>query len=141
MAETSKAEVACRCGAVRIEVKGEPLVQFYCHCDDCQAMHGAAYVPESVYPADAVTVVQGTPSFWKLKTNPRAACPECATRLFIEVAALRVRGVNSYLLPAGVFKPSFHMNCRYAVYPVADGLPHFKGRPARFGGSDERVEW
>ena len=54
-------KVQCRCGAVEIEISAEPIVQFYCHCDDCQAVHGGAYAPESVYPADAVKVVRGDP--------------------------------------------------------------------------------
>ena len=78
-------KVHCRCGAVEIEISAEPIVQFYCHCDDCQAVHGGAYVPESVYPADAVKVVRGDPSTWKLKRSPRFTCRECGTRLFIDV--------------------------------------------------------
>lgn len=133
--------VGCRCGAIELEITAEPQVQFYCHCDDCQILHGAAYVPESVYPANAVQVVRGQPSSWKLKRNPRLACPVCATRLFIDVLALGVRGVNGYLLPAGAFHPTFHMHCQFAVRPVVDELPHYKSRPARFGGSDETVDW
>jgi hypothetical protein len=132
---------SCRCGAVQLEISGEPLVQMYCHCDDCQAVHGAGYVPESVYPADAVRVVWGEPSSWKLKRNPRFTCRECGTRLFIDVLALRLRGVNGYVLPAGEFNPTFHMQCQFAVHPVRDGLPHYKGRPAKFGGTDETVDW
>lgn len=131
----------CRCGAVQLEVSAEPLAQLYCHCDDCQAVHGAAYVPESVYPADAVKVTRGAPLTWKLKRAPRFTCPVCGTRLFIDVLPLRLRGVNGYLLPAGTFKPTFHMNCRFAVLPVKDGLPHYASRPARFGGSDETMDW
>ena len=62
--------VQCRCGEVEIELTGEPLVQFYCHCDDCQAVHGAAYAPESVYPSDAVTVVRGGPKALDLEEEP-----------------------------------------------------------------------
>ena len=43
MSEVMRA--ACRCGAVEIEITGEPIAQFYCHCDDCQIVHGGAYVP------------------------------------------------------------------------------------------------
>jgi hypothetical protein len=60
-------KVQCRCGAVEVEITAEPIVQFYCHCDDCQAVHGGAYAPESVYPADAVKVVRGDPTTWRLK--------------------------------------------------------------------------
>jgi len=134
-------DLACRCGAVQLVVRGEPLVQMYCHCDDCQAVHGAAYVPESVYPASAVEVTQGTPGTWKLKRSPRFTCTECGTRLFIEVLPLGLRGVNGWLLPREEWKPTFHMQCQFAVMPVKDGLPHFKSRPAQFAGSDEKVDW
>jgi hypothetical protein len=133
--------IACRCGEIHLELTSAPVVQFYCHCDDCQVVHGAAYVPESVYPADAVNVVRGKAISWKLKRNPRATCGACGTRLFIEVAALSIRGVNGYLLPKDGFTPSFHMHCQFAVLPVRDALPHYKSRPARFGGSDETVDW
>jgi Glutathione-dependent formaldehyde-activating enzyme len=134
-------DIACRCGAVHIEVSAPPIAQMYCHCDDCQVVHGAAYVPESVYRADAVKVIRGEPSAWKLKRNPRMTCSTCGTRLFIDVLALGLRGVNGYLLPAGMFTPTFHMHCRCAIRPVRDDLPHFASRPARFGGTDETVDW
>ena len=135
------AKLQCRCGAVELEAAVEPIAQFFCHCDDCQAAHGAAYAPESVYPADSVQIVRGDPKSWTLKRNPRFFCRDCGTRLFIDVLALRVRGVNGYLLPEGDFLPQFHMQCRFAVRPVVDELPHYKFRPAQFGGSDETVEW
>ena len=134
-------DIACRCGEVRLEVAGEPIAQMYCHCDDCQAVHGGAYVPESVYRADAVKVVAGTPSTWKLRASPRFTCPACGTRLFIEVLRLGLRGINGYLLPAGQFRAAFHMNCKFAVAPVKDGLPHYKSRPVQFGGTGEMVDW
>jgi hypothetical protein len=45
------------------------------------------------------------------------------------------------LLPAGSFKPAFHIHCRFAVRPVRDAIPHFKALPAQFGGTDETVDW
>jgi hypothetical protein len=133
--------IQCRCGAVAVQVTGEPIVQMFCHCDDCQAVHGAAYVPESVYPADAVRVVRGEPSTWKLKRSPRYTCRDCGTRLFIDVLPLKLRGVNGWLLPPGTFQAAFHMQCKFAVRPVKDDLPHYASRPARFGGSEDVVDW
>ena len=40
--------IQCRCGAVEVEITAEPIVQFYRHYDDCQAVHGDAYAPKSV---------------------------------------------------------------------------------------------
>ena len=134
-------DVHCRCGAVQLQISAAPLAQFYCHCDDCQAVHGGAYVPESVYPAQAVTVVRGATTNWKLKRNPRVSCAACGTRLFIDVLAFQLRGVNGYLLPAGEFKPAFHVQCQFAVRPVQDDLPHYKAMPPQFRGSGELVDW
>nr|WP_197495738.1 GFA family protein [Acidihalobacter yilgarnensis] len=117
------------------------MAQFFCHCDDCQAAHGAAYVPESVYRADEVMVVKGEPAAWALERNPRAFCRDCGTRLFIEVTALRLRGVNGYMLPAGAFRPEYHMQCRFARQPIQDGLPHYRAIAPQFGGPDECVAW
>ena len=133
--------VQCRCGSIELEISAEPVAQFYCHCDDCQAVHGAAYVPESVYPAEAVTFVKGEAAQWTLARNPRFFCAACGTRLFIEVGALNLRGVNGCMLPKEAFLPQFHMQCQFAVRPVQDGLPHYRSRAPQFGGSDDRVPW
>jgi len=134
-------EIQCLCGEVRVELTGEPVAQFYCHCDDCQAVHSAAYVPVAMYPARAVTVSRGSPVVWQLRTTPRSTCAACGTRIFAEVPNIAVRTVCALLLPRGRFQPSFHMQCQYAVRPVRDELPHFKGLPAPFGGADETMPW
>ena len=35
--------VSCRCGDIEIDIAAKPVAEFFCHCDDCQAVHGAAY--------------------------------------------------------------------------------------------------
>ena len=58
----SPIEIQCRCGAVQLHISADPVAQIYCHCDDCRAAHGGAYVASAIYPATAVlmaaTVVQ-----------------------------------------------------------------------------------
>jgi hypothetical protein len=135
----TKTEIQCRCGNVKLELTGEPRAQLYCHCDDCQAVHGAAYVPAALYPADGVRVTSGAPQTWQLRTTPRASCSNCGTRLFAESHGMRI--VNASLLPAEQRKPSMHIHCRFAVLPVRDSLPHFRSVPAAFGGSDDLVGW
>ncbi|HVO04773.1 MAG TPA: hypothetical protein VMT54_21445, partial [Candidatus Cybelea sp.] len=98
-------------------------------------------VPESVYPAEAVTVIRGTPAVWTLKRNPRFLCPTCGTRLFIDVLARGLRGVSGSLLPPEQFRPSYHMQCQFAVRPVLDDLPHYKSRAPQFGGPDDTMDW
>jgi len=116
-------------------------VQLYCHCHDCQAANGAAYARAAIYPAPAVEVVRGEPVATVVRTLERMRCRECATSLFAEIAPAGARSVNAYLLPKGAFKPQFHVQCQHAVLPVVDDLPHYKGFPPAFGGSEEFVAW
>ena len=134
-------DITCLCGAVHVQLSGEAAVQFYCHCDDCQATSGGAYVGVAVFPAAAVNIVQGNLVACTLKPMPRKRCAICGTAMLAEVPALNQIGVKADRLPSGQFKPAFHENCRYAVLPIKDDLPHYKGYPALFGGSDETVGW
>ena len=77
---------SCRCGAVALKIAGTPAVQLYCHCDDCQAAHGAAYVASAIYPSSAVQVVRGKPTPMVVKTTERMRCEDCGTYLFSEIA-------------------------------------------------------
>lgn len=130
----------CFCGAVKLEVTGTPILQYVCHCDDCQAVHGKAF-SVSLHPARAIHVIDGETELFTLKTSPRTRCKRCETHLFAESVGHPVRGLNGELLPAGLFKPEFHIQCRYATSRIEDTLPHYCGIPSRFGGSDEIMEW
>lgn len=129
----------CSCGAVELKLTGQPLVQYYCHCDDCQAVHGAAYAC-ALYPVGAVAV-SGETRALVLKTSPRTKCSRCGTYLFAEVPGHPVRGVNGALFPVGAFLPEFHMQCKFSKDAIMDELPHFKSLPPRFGGSGELMQW
>jgi hypothetical protein len=134
-------ETQCRCGAIGLKISGEPAVQLYCHCDDCQAAHAAAYVPSAIYPAAAVEVIRGEPAAMVVKATRRMRCAACGAYLFSEISGAGMRSVSGYLLPRREFKPQFHVQCAHAVLPVVDKLPHYKGFPPAFGGTDELVGW
>lgn len=130
----------CLCGEIEIAVSGEPIVQLYCHCDDCQLFHGAAYAPQAVYRASDVEIVRGEPREWRLVSTPRHFCSNCTTRLF-SLGAETMCVVNAYLLPPGQFRPALHIYCKFARLPIVDGLPHYATVPERWGGGEELVSW
>ena len=130
--------IQCHCGSVEMQLTGKAMLQYYCHCDDCQAVHGKAYAV-SLFPARSVSIVRGDTEIFTLKTSPRTRCRACGTYLFAQ--AKDFAGVNGELLTKGMFNPEFHIQCRYAAVPIRDDLPHYKGVPARFGGSDELMQW
>jgi hypothetical protein len=128
--------VRCDCGSVEMHLSGEPIAQYVCHCDDCQAVHGEAYAV-ALYPTAAVVITQGHTTVFTLRTSPRTKCIRCERYLFAEVPGHPVRGINGGLLPKGVFTPEFHAHCRYAHSAIEDDLPHYKDVPIRFRGSGE----
>ena len=132
--------VRCACGVVEVQLTGEPMAQYVCHCDDCQAVHGNAY-PVALYPASAVAVTCGETGAFTLKTTLRTKCSRCGTYLFAEVPGYPFRGVNGDLLPERRFNPEFHVQCRYAGARIEDDLPHYKDTPAKFRGSGELMSW
>lgn len=133
-------EGKCNCGAVTLEISGDPKAAFFCHCDDCQKVHSAAAVPIVMFAADDVRV-KGDVLTWQLHVTPRVTCATCGTRLFMEPPGMGVRGVAANVLPPGTFSPMFHVQCAFSMAPVKDALPHFKGFPESFGGSDDVVDW
>jgi hypothetical protein len=134
-------ETRCHCGSVKLALKGEPVIQLYCHCDDCQAAHGAAYVAAAIYPAGSVEIMQGATKTMAIRETPRLRCEDCGQHLFSELARVNMRSLNAFLLPKGAFRPQFHVQCRHAVLPVVDDLPHYQGFPAAFGGTERFVDW
>jgi len=130
--------IQCSCGAVQVQVTGAAILQYVCHCDDCQSVHGKAYSC-CLYPAQHVVVLSGETAIFTSRTSPRTKCKQCGTFLFAEVPGRPVRGVNGELLPQRMFEPQFHIQCRYAAAPIQDDLPHYRDLPARFGGSDELI--
>lgn len=134
-------ETQCLCGATALKIEGAPVAQVYCHCRDCQAAQGAAYVLNAVYPAADVKVVRGEPVTMTVKATPRLRCASCCTPLFTEVTTAGLRSLNAYLLPEDRFAPQMHIHCADAVLPVIDALPHYAALPASFGGDDIQVEW
>jgi len=49
----------CFCGAVRVEVCGEPDVMAYCHCQSCRSWSGSPVHASTIWKAEAVAVTAG----------------------------------------------------------------------------------
>jgi len=134
-------EIECLCGAVRMQLSGEPVLQAYCHCDDCQTAHGAAYIATAAFHSQSVKMLQGQLKPLIVKRARRMRCAECGTLMFTEVENTDFLSLNATRLPKGSFKPRFHLHCQHAVLPVTDALPHYKDLPEALGGSGELVGW
>ncbi|MBE0624404.1 MAG: GFA family protein, partial [Burkholderiales bacterium] len=50
----------CQCGAIRFEVKGNPMRTYACHCTICQKQSGSAFGLSAVFPPGSFTVTKGS---------------------------------------------------------------------------------
>ncbi len=67
----------CRCGAVRYEVRGEPVKVGLCHCTDCRKETGSLYLAYADWRRSEFTVTGSYSTY-----QGRSFCPTCGTRLF-----------------------------------------------------------
>ncbi len=73
----------CHCGAIRYEVTGDMHHHVVCHCEDCRRCSGAVHTAWIAFPADSLTVAQGSPKLYRSSnTGRRQFCGDCGTGLF-----------------------------------------------------------
>jgi hypothetical protein len=139
-AESTMTAGGCFCGSVRLEIRGEPKAQGYCHCRSCRSHSGAPVRGFTLWPKDAVSVTQGRlEGFNKTGFSNRQWCADCGGQVLIEHPTIGVVDVHSSTIPEFDFNPAIHVNYQEHVLPVRDGLPKLKDLPAEMGGSGEQA--
>lgn len=136
MADTHKG--ACFCGAVEIEVTGQPAVQGYCHCKDCASWGAAPINAFTLWAPDAVRVTKGKDqlaSFNKTENSSRKFCKKCGGHVMTDHPGFKLVDVYAPILRDFTHKPGLHIHYGSKMVSVKDGLPKFKDLPKDFGGS------
>ena len=129
---------SCFCGAVRLEVAGEPEGMGYCHCNSCRSWSGGPVNAFSLWKPEAVTVTKGADhiaTFSKTALSLRKYCAKCGGHLMTDHPTLGVIDVFAATLPTLAFVPGVHINYAETVLPMKDGLPKLRDFPTEFGGS------
>ncbi|HPE49473.1 MAG TPA: GFA family protein [Hyphomonas sp.] len=132
----------CFCGAVKIEVSGDPAGMGYCHCTSCRSWSGGPVNAFTLWAPDNVKIVTGADkvsTFSKTPLSERQYCSECGGHLMTNHPTLGVVDVFSATIPTVKFEPGLHINYAETVLPMKDGLPKFRDFPADFGGSGETM--
>jgi hypothetical protein len=55
----------CQCGALRYEIRAEPLTLYVCHCTECQRQSASAFSMSLMVTRASLVYVKGTPRRWK----------------------------------------------------------------------------
>ena len=133
---------SCFCGAVRLEVDGEPAAMGYCHCASCRSWSGGPVNAFSLWAPSAVKVTAGAEhvaTYTKTPLSERKYCAKCGGHLMTNHPPLGMIDVFAATLPTLAFTPGVHVNYAETVLPMKDGLPKLKDFPKEFGGSGEMV--
>jgi hypothetical protein len=132
----------CFCGAVQVEVSGEPEAMGYCHCRSCRSWSGGPVNAFTLWKPDAVRITAGAEHvgmFQKTPVSQRQYCKTCGGHLMTNHPPLGLVDVFAATLPTLKYSPGVHVNYAETVLPMRDNLPKFKDFPAEFGGSGEQI--
>jgi hypothetical protein len=77
----------CLCGAIRYEVRGDPIRIVNCHCDDCRRATGSSFGTYVFVNEGDLAILQGTPKSYEHAndigaTMTKQFCGNCGTQLF-----------------------------------------------------------
>jgi len=79
-------KASCCCGALRVEVLGEPLLNAICHCDNCQRRTGSAFGWSCYFGEDHFSEIGGEALAYVFESasgrQERRFCADCGSTLY-----------------------------------------------------------
>lgn len=127
----------CACGTRRYECTAAPIVEFLCHCRDCQRATGSAFAAVMMVPKAALTLDEAALKYHAVEANSgntlqRGFCPDCgATLLWRWPGDEKIRVLLAGTLddPSG-YTPSCEVWTGSANpwHPHVPGVPHYPGK-------------
>lgn len=141
---TQQHQGQCFCGAVQIQVSGEPDLMSYCHCDSCRSWSGSPVSASTLWNAESLKVLAGAQYIRTFQKTPesishRQYCSQCGGHVMISHPDFGIFDVFAATIPTLKFEPSIHVNYSETVLPIADGLPKYENFPSELGGSGTLV--
>ncbi len=92
----------CFCGAVKVEVSGEPEGMGYCHCRSCRSWSGGPVNAFTLWKPDAVRITAGAEHVGMYRKTPvsqRQYCKLCGGHLMTHHPPLGLVEVFAATLP------------------------------------------
>jgi hypothetical protein len=125
----------CACNAVAFGVADEFTVAYNCHCSNCRALTGSAFLPWGEIQRDKLTVTGGANSLWTIGDHDGAhaiRCGKCGSLLYWTVRdGAYVRVPYGALVDAPTLEPAAHMfvGSKAPWYEITDDLPQHDEYP------------
>lgn len=138
----SKHKGTCFCGAIEVEVTGEPLGMGYCHCSSCRSWSAGPVNGFTLWKPENVKITRGSDKlreFHKSANSRRKWCDVCGGHVLTDHPEWSLVDVYAATIPSVSFKPGVHVNYAETVLPIKDGLPKLRDFPKELGGSGEAI--
>lgn len=124
----------CPCGTTCMEVRGEPILRFYCHCTICQKQYDAPCVDVTLLklkdlklPADQAVSYARHKRFGAVD---RGRCTKCDKPIVATIGegekGYAFVAARNYLNPAALPPAEMHVFYGTRVDDIEDGLPKYK---------------
>lgn len=139
---SKKIEGTCHCGRVRYWLSSDkPLASKYCHCSDCQTLHGAPFQWAAIFEKHDLAFEHGVQDLAFYDSGKKAAahalpckvsCANCGSRIMDEgrnmvllfPALLKFKGDEQLKKN---FAPQMHIFYPQRVLDITDGTPKWAG--------------
>ena len=135
----------CHCGSVVYEVGAEPVDAKFCHCRDCQVLHGAPMQWAAIFRKRDVRFTEGADklSFFSSAHNRYERSLPCKVSCSLCGTPIADEGRNMWLAFPTLFdfgappqvpveyRPTCHIFYGMRVMDVVDGLPKWSGHKDR----------
>jgi len=139
---SDKLTAKCFCGAVELELSGDPAAMGYCHCSDCAEWAAAPINAFSLWQPDSVKVTKGEDNigtFNRTENSDRKFCKTCGGHIMAGHPGMGLIDVYASIIPGLVHEPALHVWYGEKTVSVKDGLPKFKDMPSDLGGSGDTL--
>jgi hypothetical protein len=124
----------CACRTVTYEVADEFVVAYNCHCSNCRALTGSAFLPWGEIEPEKLRVIDGRHSLI-LTGDPHGHharhCGECFSLVYWTGYEGKIRVPYGSLVDEPSLKPMAHMfvGSKAPWYEIRDGLPQHEEYP------------
>jgi len=125
----------CACNAVAYEVSNEFVAAFNCHCSNCRALTGSAFLPWGEIEREKLKVTKGAESLLvivgDLGRDHAMHCGECGSLLYWTRDGTYLRVPYGTLIDEPALKPTAHMfvGSKAPWHEILDDLPQHDEYP------------
>jgi hypothetical protein len=124
----------CACKAVAYEVSDEFVAAYNCHCSNCRALSGSAFLPVGQIDSNKLTVTTGEGSLLvegDANSGQEVRCSECFSLLYWAYPDGSVGVPYGTLIDEPSLKPTHHqfVGSKAPWYEIRDDLPQHDEYP------------